>query len=59
MVNGRNFSDWAKEVDLVELHHEKDFYDEILENAYEAINKFCRKEQKRSKIAQRKRHCWN
>ena len=49
---------WAQEVDYGEIYEEKHSQENFLNESYEALNRLYCKEQKRSKSAKRKRHCW-
>ena len=53
---GRNKdSIWAQEIQLEEI---EELELEILEEAYEALNRFCQKETKRSKNSKKIKQCW-
>ncbi|MDD3014536.1 MAG: hypothetical protein PHC34_12610 [Candidatus Gastranaerophilales bacterium] len=50
---------WAQEVNYDELHSEKyDIQNSMLADAYEALNRFYKKDQRRSKFQKRSKDCW-
>ena len=57
MTKNKN-SVWAQEVEYGEIYSEKTKKEDFLNESYEALNRLYRKEQKRSKIAKRKKYCW-
>lgn len=58
---GKNkHSVWAQEVQYEEVISEMDggAAKTVLNDAYEALSRFCQKEQKRGKTSRNRRHCW-
>jgi hypothetical protein len=58
-MTSAQFSNWANEVQLGEIYATYDEGFVQLENAYQAVNNFCRKEQKRGKTYKKRRACWD
>lgn len=52
---------WAQEVQYDELFNNSDHYnvaEKLLNEAYEALNRFSQKELKRGKIQKKVKQCW-
>jgi len=59
MVGKLEKSVWAQEVNYDEIYSEKyDAQDNMLSNAYDALNRFYQKDQRRSKTQKKYKDCW-
>lgn len=58
MVNQRSFSTKSNEIEIGQIYDEFSEDLQMLNNAYDAMNNFCRKEQKKSKIIRKPKVCW-
>lgn len=58
---GKNkHSVWAQEVQIEEVSYGTvgNNCTNILQEAHDALSRFCQKEQKRGKTSKKRRHCW-
>ena len=58
-MSKNNYSKWATEIELDEVYEELEGEDNLLDSAYEAVNKFCRQYNQRSSHGKyNKKQCW-
>jgi hypothetical protein len=57
-VSTTQFSKWANEVNFGEIYEEYDDNLTNIENAFQAVSDFCRKDKKREKTYKKRKSCW-